>query len=290
MNIKSEYRFRIYALIIILFCELSITIAQENTSHTFVKEKYLSNLPTDLLLKENTPQIYFVTTNWHNRDLEGNATGKFIIRGEYTRGLKDQNVCWNNVQVEVFNDLAKTASDTLFQKWMDGLSYCSPNDLANPDLFKNFPNNEITHLLRTLIWDVAAFEAFAWPSFEKLELNEPITPSDFEDVSIQMADWGNIKMKGLKLSWIGISEMNDEVCALIHFESFSNPVKSFGINGRSLYWGRIWVSLVDKQIEYGKLNEDVNMEVVTSSQKKKFINIQREVEFIKIIDERLIED
>ncbi len=278
---KRKYCFRFSVATLIILCGFNFSYAQENTSKTLIKKRYLSNLPANLRLKENTPQRYLITTNWHNRDLNGSATGKFIIRGEYTRALKDQIVRWNNVQIEVFQDPAKPDSDTLLQKWMEGFSYKSPDDIAKPDIFKNFPINETTHLLRTLIWDVAAFEAFAWTYFEKLKLNETISPSDFEDVTIQMADWGTIKMKDMKLSWIGISKMNNEVCALIHFESFTNPVKSFGINGRSLYWGRIWVSLEDKQIEYGNLNEDVIMEIMTSSQNKKFLNIQREVEFKK---------
>jgi len=76
--------------------------------------------------------------------------------------------------------------------------------------------------------------------------------------------------------------MNDKICALVQYESLVNPVKSFGVNVRSLYWGRIWVSLEDKQIEYAKLNEDVNMEIISTPQSKKFLNIQREVEFKKI--------
>jgi len=259
MDERNKLRLR-FALSLIIFLGLNILHAQENSSQSLALDQYLSKLPTDLTLKENEPQTYLLTTNWYNRDLNGNATGKFVIKGEYTRALSDQIVRWNNVYIEVFQDPTKSDSDTLFQDRMEGLSYKSPDDIANPDLYKNFP----------------------WTHFDKLKLNETIKSSDFEDFNVQMADWGTLRMKDLKMTWIGISKMNDEICALIQFESFVNPAKSFGIFGRSLYWGRIWVSLKDKQIEYAKLNEDVIMEITSSPDSKKFLNIQREVSFEKL--------
>jgi len=281
MDERNKLPFR-FALILIIFLGFNILHAQEKPSQSLALDQYLSKLPTDLTLKENEPQTYLLTTNWYNRDLNGNATGKFVIKGEYTRALSDQVVRWNNVSIEVFQDPTKSDSDTLFQDWMEGLSYKSPDDIASPELYKNFPTDETKHLLRTLIWDAIGFEIFAWTHFDKLKLNETIKSSDFEDFDAQMADWGTLRMKGLKMTWIGISKMNDEICALIQFESFVNPAKSFGISGRSLYWGRIWVSLEDKQIEYAKMNEDVIMEITSSPDSKKFLNIQREVSFEKL--------
>ena len=53
--------------------------------------------------------------------------------------------------------------------------------------------------------------------------------------------------------------------------------------GRSLYWGDIYISLSDMQIEYATMNEDVIMEINTSTlPEKKRLNVQREVKFEKI--------
>jgi hypothetical protein len=256
--------------------------AQNSSSQLGESVRLSSSLPSDLMLKENVPQKYRLTTTWYNRDINGKATGKFIINGEYTRALENHLVRWNRVNIQVFENPEASGSDTLFQEWMEGFSYRSPEDIATPDLFRNFPADESAHLLRTLIWDAVAFETFAWTFFDKLSLNKTLTPAEMDDFTVQMADWGTIRMKDLRLTWVGISEMNGETCALIHYESFMNPVRSLGINGRSLYWGMVWVSLEDKQIEYATLNEDVTMEVVASSQSGKFLNIQRDVEFHKI--------
>lgn len=269
-------------IVLATFLASSIAYTQKSQSKPTSVNQFLSKLPSELTLRENGPQKYRLTTNWHNRDLSGNATGKFLITGEYTRALGDGRVRWNNVQIAVFQDPTKPDSDTLSQKWMEGFSYKSPDDIAKVDFFKDFPTDETIHLLRTLVWDVVTFEAFAWTYFDKLKLNEVFKPSDFEGFTVQMADWGTLKMKGLRLKWTGISKMNGELCALIQYESFVNPVRSLGIQGRSLYWGSIWVSLEDKQIEYATLNEDVVTEITSASNSKKVMNIQREVKFEKM--------
>ena len=55
--------------------------------------------------------------------------------------------------------------------------------------------------------------------------------------------------------------MNNEVCAIIKYSVMNNPLQldfdNVTVSGRSHYWGEIYVSLSDKQIEYVTLLEDV---------------------------------
>jgi hypothetical protein len=247
---------------------------------------YLDSLPADLKLKEESPQKYQLTTIWHNRDLHGNADAKFVIKGKYTRGLEDDSVQWNDVSIQIFDDPSKAESDTAHYDFMEGFRYKSPEDIARFDFFEDFPSDESAHLLRTLVWDAVAFEIFAWEYFNKLELNRTFVPADLEDFDAPMADWGTITLKNLKLTWVGISRLNDELCAVIDYESFVNPVNSvtpgMTVKGRSTYWGIIYVSLKNKQIEYASMNEDVIMEIATLANPEKRINVQREVKFEKI--------
>lgn len=247
MNMRNPLFLPGQVVVFIVLFWLNMAYAQKNPGKTTNVDQYLSALPKGLTLQEKGSQKYRVTTNWLNRDLYGNTTGKFIITGEYTRGLEIGFVRWNNVQIAVFQDPTKPNSDTLSQEWMEGFSYKSPDDIARVDFFKNFPTDETRHLLRTLIWDAIGIETFAWTYFDKLRLNEFYRASDFEEFTVQMAGWGTLKMKDLKLKWTGISKMNDETCAVIQYESFANPIKSISmimaVKGRSLYWGCIWVSL-----------------------------------------------
>lgn len=241
-----------------------------------------ARLPADLQLREDGPQRYRVRTIWHNRDAEGAATGKYVISGVYTRGLKGDTVRWNDVNIAVFRDPGGTDADTLFQETMENFSYKSPEDIDDPMLFARLPADETRHLLRTLIWDAVGIETFAWEWFDKLELNTSYRPADFEDFTVKMADWGTLKMRDLRLRWMGESVMNGKKCAVIHYKSFVNPVRSAGMNGRSLYWGTILVSLEDKQIEHGTLNEDVLITRPASGDRANILNIQREFTFARV--------
>ena len=58
----------------------------------------------DIVLDDTIPQIYRLTTNWHNRDLYGNSIAHFMVSGQYTRGLGEGLVRWNNVLIEIFSE------------------------------------------------------------------------------------------------------------------------------------------------------------------------------------------
>jgi hypothetical protein len=50
--------------------------------------------------------------------------------------------------------------------------------------------------------------------------------------------------------------------------------------GRSLYWGELWISLEDKQLEYAYMIEDVIFKLKTAqSEQGNLLNLQREVTF-----------
>jgi hypothetical protein len=258
-------------------CIILMVAACIGTARAEVPER----LPADLELREEKPQRYRVRTVWHNRDAEGTATGKYVISGVYTRGLEDNMVRWNDVWIAVFSDPEGMDADTLYQDSMENLSYRSPDDIASPMLFARLPADQTRHLLSTLIWDAIGIEIFAWEWFEKLELNEPYRPADFEDFVVKMESWGTLKMRGLQLRWAGESVMNGRKCAVINYHSFANPVRSIGMNGRSLYWGTILVSLEDKQIEHGTLNEDVLIKRPASGSGEGVLNIQRGFTFAR---------
>jgi hypothetical protein len=57
--------------------------------------------------------------------------------------------------------------------------------------------------------------------------------------------------------------------------------------GRSHYWGEIWVSLVDKQIEHATLFEDVLVEFAMPGQPgRQLVGVLRQGTFEKILDEK----
>ena len=103
------------------------------------------------------------------------------------------------------------------------------------------------------------FEEFARDFFDELQLDTPYLPKLPE--SSDLAGQGSFHNKRVELMWTGVSERHGKACALIHYRAYFNPlqvdVPGFSMTGRSHYWGDIWVSLRDKQIEFATLSEDV---------------------------------
>lgn len=284
-----------YQAIFLAFClALNVAFAQKSPSKSKSADEYLSRLPAGFKLEEKEPQKYFITSKLHNRDISGKTKNKILMTAEFTRSLDDDSIQWNNVRIGGSADPTKPISEDMLQdyKYMEGFSYKISGDIMSGNImkeefYKDFPNNDTRYLIKTLVWDEVMIEPAIWNNLDKLKLNEFIRVSDFEDFTVQMGDWGTIKMRDLKLKWAGISKINEKICALFYYRSFSNPVLSISssmtIKGRSLYWGSIWVSLEGKQIEYGTLNEDVMMEMMfTGKSEKRLLNMQREVIFKKV--------
>lgn len=132
-----------------------------------------------------------------------------------------------------------------------------------------------------------AIEGFGWSAWEKLKLNEPYSAKDFNG-KMDLAGQGSFENKDVYLTWTGISQRNGESCAVIEYRTMNNPVEYSGdgmtMKGRSHYWGTIWVSLEDKQIEHAVLFEDVVMEMNLPGQtSKQIMDATREISFVKVI-------
>jgi hypothetical protein len=229
--------------------------ARAQTAPSATLDSYFALLPKGEV-KQAGPQRYRFTCDYFQLDLQGNVTGKTRVQATYTRGLPDGRVRWADVTVAQ----AKTYDDPFAvgepRTYMDGFTY-APADLGNAsgkDVFDGFPNDMQT---KTLVWDTEMFETYAWSYRDKLKLNEPYR--------LQLSDTplpgGSFHNRQPELTWLGLSKRNGKLCALIGYEAFFNQVKfaanGITLNGSSQYWGTIWLSLADRQIEYATLREDV---------------------------------
>jgi len=241
-------------------------------------------LPQSLELKD-VPQKYIVTTDHFNTDIFGNFFNKMRVKGEYTRGLEGGKAKWNNVSV-----VMAMTRDAEFPigtpiAYMENFTYNISEDMLKPEAFESFGENSA--FTKNLIWDMMAIEGFAWSSFEKLKLNVPMSDERFNG-KLDLAGQGSFENKDVQITWTGISQRNGETCAVIEYRTFNNPLEYSGdgmsMKGRSHYWGTIWVSLEDKQVEHAVLYEDVVMEMNLPGQTtKQIMNAVREISFVKEI-------
>jgi len=105
---------------------------------------------------------------------------------------------------------------------------------------------------------------------------------------LDLAGQGTFENKNMLFTWTGISEMNGELCALIEYRTFNNPLEFSSeeteMKGLSHYWENIWVSLEDKQIEYATMLEIVSAEMSFPGQtNKQVMTITREIEVKKLL-------
>jgi hypothetical protein len=241
-------------------------------------------LPQSLELKDEL-QKYVVTTDHFNTDIFGNFFNKMRVKGEYTRGLENGKVKWNNCSVAMAmqRDAEFPAGTPI--GYMENFSYKVSENMMNSEAFAGFGENSA--FAKNLIWDMMAIEGFGWSAWDKLKLNESYSAKNFNG-KIDLAGQGSFENKNVQITWTGISVRNGETCAVLEYITLNNPIEYSGdgmsMKGRSHYWGTIWVSLEDKQIEHAVLYEDVIMEIQLPGQtSKQIMDATREISFVKVL-------
>jgi len=188
-------------------------------------DQYLESLPTDLELKEPVPQKYRMTAVYYNKDIYGNFSDKTQVSGEYTRGLDNGYVKWNNVRIAVSNQLNGEFPEGQLQEYMEDFLYKPSEDIVSESTFTEWPvNNPYDFNTKNLVWDIMSFEVFAWEFFDSLKLNHLYTPVVLKS-KVDLAGSGYFENKNIQLNWSGITKMNGEYCAVIQFLAMDNPLE-----------------------------------------------------------------
>jgi hypothetical protein len=187
------------------------------------------------------------------------------VSAEYVRALPKGKVRWNDVTIAEAAGFDADFPSGEKQQYMEGFSYRlseTPN-MLKPEFFPGFPPSPTAVLAKNLVWDTHMIEGFGQDHLGVLQLNQTYRlqsrPEEFA-----LAGAGTFQSRQAELTWSGASRWNGEPCALIQYRSFLNKVNlklgEINLKGKSNYWGEIWVSLEDKQIEHATLYEDVLLE------------------------------
>ncbi len=230
--------------------------AQSAATHSVSAKAW--SLPQGAGVKDNGPRAYRFTVVYNSANTRGDILLRQRLTGEYTRGLPGGEVSWKNVsQADALGATAPFGAEQK-REFMEGFHYV--NDMTStfkPEFFKDFPPSAVME--RNLVWDTGMIELFGQDHFDQLKLNEPYHLISGQDVN--MPNVGTFHNRDVVLEWVGRSVRNGQECAVINYEAFLNPLAiatgGMTLNGRSEYWGQIWVSLETRQIEYGTINESV---------------------------------
>jgi hypothetical protein len=251
-----------------LVCLLSGTVAAQTWT-----------LPQPRAVKDAGPRTYRFVVDHTVTDTRGNVVQRQRVSAEYTRGLPGPDGMWKNVTVAESNGPAELTAPGQKREFMEGFRYrVGPgrlDDTMKPDFFKGFPPTAVFE--RNLVWDTGMLEMFGQEQFAHLKLNVPYRLMSSEEV--HMPGVGTFQNRDVYLTWTGRSQRNGTECALIEYRAFFNPLEiangGMTLNGRSHYWGEIWVSLATRQIEYATLYEDVLGELKLGQDSPRTVSVFR---------------
>jgi hypothetical protein len=260
-----------FAGILVTLLVFTTSVSKGQSEKTFIK-KYLTDLPHFPVNQEL--QKYRMTAIYTNRDLYGTFTGKTKISGDYTRGLENNQVRWNNVLIAGSNSIADAFPEGVKQEYIENMVYVPSAEMLKEEAFKNFPASPENVFARNLIWDMMMIEDFAWNYSDSLKLNCKLVLKDIHG-EFDMADIGTYNQASIELCWTGISEFNNELCAVIEYRALDNIIKismdQINTKGTEQYWGTTWVSLKTGQIEYAEVYGGTIQEIAVKGLSEKFL-------------------
>jgi len=222
----------------------------------------LGTLPAHWTLHEQGPQRFFVQTQYQHTNSIGTASECVDITARYSRHPEAGFVVWDSANLVHTSDPGDWPTETTWLRFMEGLAYDSSEALSEEDQFMGFPPSSME--AKFLVSDVSRIEDLAWAFCDQLELNEPRTLTGVDGVILTHSGV-SLDLINLTLTWTGVSKINEELCAIIQYESLGLPfdvsMDDIEIIGQAYTQGTLTISLEDKQIEQATLSEDINFEI-----------------------------
>ncbi len=269
-TMKNHVRLNSIRLMFFLFIIVPLLSNAQNKK-SFIDE-YLTNISINSVDKGQ--QRYRMTAIYTNRDLYGNFIDKTKITGDYTRGLENEKVKWNNVYVSGSRNIDAPFDPQSKQEYMENMTYVPSAKMLDAASYTNFPPTTESVFSRNLIWDTMAIEGFAWDHLDSLKLNRTYRIPNMKG-EFDMADIGSYEHAEILLNWTGITAINEELYAVIEYEAIDNIVSiSMGTiktKGTEQYWGTILVSLDSREIGQAVMYSGSIQEIEIAGMENKII-------------------
>ena len=248
----------------VTFLVLSIHLANAQQVNPI---DYLERLPNRIKPDKSVKRSYQMTTDYYDFDLKTN----FLVKRRFTGiiSYKSDLAQWKDVFYAESKELE--AAFPIGEKidFMQNFTYQPDEKVLTTEFFQtNLP--QAHPFIMNLIWDAIAFDALAYCCWDSLELNKESRAKNMNH-ELEIANIGTFENRDIRITWLGITEINNQLCAILKYSVMNNPLKiDFDDNtsmvGRSHYWGEVYVSLSDKRIEYASLTEDIVTDVKMKGQ------------------------
>ncbi|MDT8400572.1 MAG: hypothetical protein RQ743_02665 [Bacteroidales bacterium] len=250
-------------------------------------DKYFLAQIQDIETDNQSLQDYEVSLKWQNLDaLNGTTFNCNVVLANLAVDPENNITRWQDARLASIGDFREEPENTVSLPALDGFEYESfTADFLQEDFFDDIAP-ELRDLAKWLVSDAMQMQGLAVYVMDSLRFGQEFMPVLLEDYEIEFQNWVSFSSRYQELTWSAITKHNDEVCAVIKFESEYNPVSAdtpaMSFKGRSLYYGEMWVSLQDKQLEYAIMFEDVIMKLESDAfPGGQLIDLQREIVFDK---------
>lgn len=243
----------LFAIRCLLFLSTATASAQQQNTAVYLTARLPNGSATD----PSVSRTYLVTTEYFDYDLDCNLLAKRKLTGTVT--YRADSARWKNVRyVE-----SKEPEETLRKEgekldFMQDFQYRPGPEILAPAFFEErLP--QANPLVMNMLWDALAFETLAHGNWDSLRLNKPFRAENI-DSELEIAI-GTFENRNPVITWIGITAIDGKTCAILKYSLMDNPLRvayeNVSMHGRSHYWGEIYVSLPDRQIEQADLTEDI---------------------------------
>ena len=250
-------------------------------------DKYLLTQIKEIEADNQSLQVYDVSLRWQNLDaLSGQTINCNVVNAKFLVDPESNTSRWQDAKLASVSDFREEPSNPVSLPGIDGFEYESfTDDFLQEDFFQDIAP-ELRDLAKWLVSDAIQMHGLAVYVMDSLRFGQAFIPALLEDYDVEFQNWVSFSSRYQELNWSAITKHNNEVCAVIKFESEYNPVSAdtpaMSFKGRSLYYGEMWVSLEDKQLEYSIMFEDVIMRLESDAfPGGQLIDLQREIVFDK---------
>ena len=269
---------------LLLICVISINCISAQQRDVI---EYFRLDPQEIQPQSSELQEYDVTLKWQNLDaINGTKINCNAVKATYIFGLENDRSAWSDVRLGRINDFRQSRFESVALPAFNDLCYkAMDTSFLYEEFYKNIPPEQ-RELAKWLVSDALQMQGLAIYAFDSLSYNEEFMPELLDNYDVRFQDWVTFTSRYQKLVWSGISEHNNEICAIVKFNSDYNPIKidndELTVEGRALYYGEIWISLEDKQVEYAVMFEDDIFSLKSHEHShEQLIDLQREIVFNK---------
>lgn len=262
---------------------LSLVIIGCSSVRTKSVDDYLSMKFSEITAVTPEIQEYDFTMKFLQKDpVEGVIFSGQAVKASYSY-INGDSIKWDNVTMSAISGFSEQITEGQRLAAFDGFSYkTGHDDFLSADFYKAIPL-ELHDWAMMLVTDAVQMHEMGLIVADSLEFGKAYYPAFMDNFDIEFEESGSFSSDRQKFTWSGLTKYNGEVCAVVDFESqfsmMNFETEHFSMKGRSMYYGVMYISLEDKQVEYSRMMEDVVRRMTPPGQ---IVNTQREVIFRKI--------